>query len=312
MRSFAKVCLIICLALGCVGGICLCTGVALGSGAREAMKYVENEGIHLGNWHIGKWSVYYGDEEDYGDIEVEKGMLDKTFPAEEVNGLDIDIKYGEVYLVTGDTDQIKINIDATKRNAYTCENEDGEIILKDKSSIGIRKLGSLIHSKIKVTVSIPEGKAFDEVEIKTDAGSAEISHSLTANEISLNVDAGEINAALLTSDGEIKADIGAGSLQVGQFLAASLDVECGMGEAALSGTVTDEADISCGMGSVELNLDQPKSAYDFELSCGLGSICLNEQEFSSMGTKQKIGNNNGAEIRLDCGLGELNVTTKED
>ncbi len=322
MKNFVKICLIICAALACIGGICMCAGAALGSGPREVLEMVNADQFHIGNWHIGKWNVFYDDDEQYDydeqhdyddeEMEVQKGMLSKQFLASDVESLDIDIKYGEVYLKTGEGDQIVIDIDAPTRNRYQCKFEDGTLELEDISSWKRWGFTGDLGKKVTVEISIPEGKVFDEVELNTNAGKVKISHNLTAKEISLELDAGELLAENITALDEISADIGAGRLDITQFTANTLEVDCGMGEALLSGSILFDADITCGMGQIDLTLLAAESAYDYEMRCGLGRISINGQEYTSLGSKKNIQNNSGKKIALDCGLGEINVTSKEE
>ena len=313
MKKFVKVCLIICAAMACVGGICMCAGAALGSGPMEVMDMMREDQIRIGNWHIGRWNVFYSDEdEDYDDVEVQEGMILEHYPVSEVESLDIDIKYGEVYLSTGTGDEIEINIDAPNRNRYECKLEDGTMELKDLTSWKLWHHSGNFDRKVTVRIVIPEGKVFDEVELCTNAGKIEISHSLAAKEISLELDAGELAAGSVTASDEISADIGAGRLDITQFAANTLEVDCGMGEALLCGQVFNDAEISCGMGQIDLTLLAAETAYDYEMHCGLGNISLNGQDYTSLGSKKIIKNNSGKEISLDCGLGQINVISKEE
>ena len=61
MKKFTKICLIACLALACIGGICMCAGIALGSGPREVMEMIDRQGIHVGNFHVGFWEAFFGE-----------------------------------------------------------------------------------------------------------------------------------------------------------------------------------------------------------------------------------------------------------
>ena len=123
MKNFTKICLIICIALVCIGGICMCAGVALGSGPREVMEMMDDGNLHIGNFHIGRWNLFYEDGEEYEEVEVKEGVLKQAFLASEADSLEVDIRYGEVYLITGETDQIQVNIDAPERNVYQCGND---------------------------------------------------------------------------------------------------------------------------------------------------------------------------------------------
>lgn len=306
MKNFTKICLIVSLCIACIGILCLCAGIALGSGPREVMEIADRGGLDVGNWHIGRWALFYGSDDE--DTKIQKGAMQAQFPESEVKSLDIDIKYGEVRFCDSDSDQITINIDAPKRNSYRCSNDNGTLELEDKTSRGWR---SFKDSKVRITIAIPQGKVFEQAELVTNAGSVKIECGLSAREIELDLDAGELEADSISAEGDFSASVGAGRMAAKQFSAASLDVDCGMGEVEFYGSVGQEAEIKCGMGRILLELDAKEEDYDYEISCGLGEVNINGRSFSSLSTDQEIHNNTGRMIDLDCGMGEIIFRSKE-
>lgn len=306
MKNFTKICLIISLTIACIGIICLCAGIALGSGLKEVMELADRGGLDIGNWHVGRWALFYQPDEEDEDVEVQKGSLQAQFLESEVESLDIDIRYGEVLISDSESGQIEINIDAPRRNSYQCKNDNGTLTLKDKTSRTWR------NNKVRVTIAIPEGKTFEQVELVTNAGTIDIAHHLAANELDLELDAGEMTAENLVAADEFSANVGAGRMAVTQFQAGSMDVECGLGEVEICGSVAQDADIKCGMGFISLMLDAKEDDYDYEVSCGLGSVSVNGEHFSSLSTDKGIDHHAGRKVRLDCGMGEISVQSKED
>lgn len=311
MKKFTRICLAISLATACIGAICMGAGIAFGSGPREVIELAERGGLNTGGWKMGKWLFYYGpDDED--DVSVQKGALEAEFSEEEIESLDIEVRYGEVRLIDGASGRIRVRIDAPKKNAYQCYNDDGKLVLKDKTSSGIGIFSGSFRRKATVTIEIPEGKLFGEAKLVTNAGAVYIEHALAAGEIDLELDAGELVADSLSADGDFSAKVGAGSLEAEQFFAGELDVECGMGEVDLCGFVRQDADVECGMGSISLRLDAKEADYDYEISCGLGEVEINGRDYSSLSTDKVIDNLAGRKIRLECGMGEINFLSKED
>ncbi len=305
MKKFTKICLIVCLALACIGGICMCAGIALGSGPREVMEMIDRQGIHVGNFHIGFWEAFFGENEEER-IKAADGMLVKQFDGDEIDSLDIDIKYGEVYIDVKETDQIEVRIDAPKRNSYVCKKDGRTMELSDTTE---RKWWKVGGGNVTVTVSLPEKKVFSEVELMTNAGKVDISHSLKAKEISLELDAGDLTAADIEAEKELSVNVGAGRLAISKFSARNMEIDCGMGEVELRGSLLGDGDISCGMGRIDLELEAEETDYDYEMECGLGSIELNEQRFTSLGSEKEINHGAGNELHLDCGMGEIVITT---
>lgn len=312
MKKFTKICLLISLCIACIGIICMCAGIALGSGPREVMEIADRGGLDVGNWHIGRWSIFYRPDDE--DAEPEKDVLKAEFSQDEITSLDIDIKYGEVRLVDSADDKIRIDIDAPRRNSYSCENDGGVLELEDQTGSGWWRFTRNINKHVKVTVEIPEGKVFEQAKLVTNAGAVEIEHDLCAREVSLDLDAGELTAGSVSAEEEFSANVGAGRMEVSRFAAGELEVDCGMGEVEFRGSVGRDAEVKCGMGKISLELYAKEEDYDYEISCGLGEVDMNGRSFSSLSTDQEIQNNTGRTIRLDCGMGEINFTSnsKED
>lgn len=308
MKLFTKICLI--LSAVCIGiaAICLGVGMALGSGIQEVKQMADDGGLDIGNWHIGNYQFFYSPDED--DLEIEEGSVVAAFPQSEVENLDIDIRYGEVSLKDSDSEQIEITVDAPKGNTYKCENDNGTVILKDKTP-HYKWNGGFAHKyDVKITIAIPEGKEFEEVKMVTNAGTIESTHDFVAEKIKLDVDAGELIADYLEAKEEFSIDVGAGRLEISDIKADSLDVDCGVGEVELTGTVSDKAKADCGVGRISMELAGNEEDYDYEISCGLGSVKINGTTYSSLSTDKEIDNHAGHEIKLDCGVGEIDVTVK--
>ncbi len=310
MKNFTKICLILCLAFTCAGAICICIGMALGSGPREVLRMVEDGHFQIGNWQSGGWNFFDEENESPTTQEATENMLTRQFPVDEIDDLEIDIRYGEVRLVTGEGSQIEIRIDTTTDHVFECEKDDRTLILKDQATGKWWRNGLNRHAEI--TISLPQGSVFQEVELTTDAGKVEISHSLAAKEVSLELGAGALFATDIVAEDELSADVGAGQLAIESFSAKTIAIDCGLGNVELGGRLSGDADIKCGMGHVDLRLLAAETDYDYAIHCGLGSVKLNGQNFTSLDSEKEFDNHAGREISLDCGLGELIVTTEQE
>lgn len=305
MKLFTKICLIISSVCICIAALCLGIGVALGSGIKEVKQMAGSGDLNIGNWHIGDTQFFYSPDED--DLEIQEDSVSESFPAGDVKNLDIDIRYGEVYLEDSDSDKIEITVDAPKGNTYKCKNDNGTVVLEDKTP-RYKWNGGFSHSyDVDITIAIPEGKEFEEVKIITSAGTIDSTHDFTADKIELNVDAGELVAERLEAKEEFIIDVGAGRLEVSDIKADKLDIDCGVGGVELTGTVSGKATADCGVGRIAMELAGNEEDYDYEISCGLGSVKINGKEYSSLSTDKEIDNNAGSKIELDCGVGEIDV-----
>lgn len=317
MKGFTKICLFISLIFVCIGAVCLGVGVALGSGLKEVWAMAGNGAFHIGDLHIGGWNIpYIITNEDDGfseeELEIVEGIVKESFLPQEVEDLEINIRYGALYVTDSESDRIEISVDAPKKNAYQCGIEGRTLKLVDKTSRyswNVMRKG--LGDKVEITIAIPAGTVFDEANLITDAGGIEISHALAANEVRFELDAGELIAKEVAAARELSVEVGAGNLEIGQFVAESLEVECGVGKAELNGSVSGEASADCGVGRIVLNLTGREDDYDYEISCGLGAVSINGNTYSALSTEKEIDHHTGRKIELDCSVGEIEVTVKE-
>ncbi len=307
MKIFTKICLIISTVCICIAVICLGVGAALGSGIKEVMLMADNGELNIGNWKIANYLLYY--RPDAEDLEIQEGCISKSFPETEVQSLDIDVRYGEIYLKDSDSGQIEITVDAPKRNTYKCSNDNGTVKLEDKTPHYKWNDGWAKKYDVNITIAVPKGKEFEKIKLVTNAGTIKSTHNFTAKEIDLEVDAGELTAEYLEAKEEFSIDVGAGNLEISDIKTDALDVDCGVGEVKISGTVLKKAEADCGVGKITMALAGNEEDYDYEISCGLGSVSINGKSYSSS-TEKEIDNNAGNKIDLNCGVGEIEVTVE--
>lgn len=313
MKNFTKICLCVCLIFVGLAIVCLGAGAALGSGLNEVRRMADEGEFDIGDLHIGRWWFFFGPKDRQAKAaKTQSGILTEVYPADRVSELSADIKFGKVVVTDSDTDQIEISIDAPKRYQYECGLKDGAVELIDQTPHSVWNNGVLSEEKVKVTIAIPEGKRFEEVSFLTNAGKIEITHAISADEVEFEVNAGELSATQVTAGDELFASVDAGRLEIVRFDAASLEIDCGLGEVEGTGRVTDGLKAECGMGRIAIGLLGREEDYDYTISCDLGSVTLNGKNYTSLGTDKEIDNNTGNEVNLECGIGEIEVTTQEE
>ena len=318
MKNLTKICLWISLSFVCVGAVCLGIGAALGSGLKEIWAMAADGELNVGNLHIGNWNIPYfitddyDDGEDWEDVKLQKGYVQEQFSPDAVSGMEIDIRFGAVYLIDSDSDQIEVTVDAPSRNVYECKLDEGTLELKDKTPGSIWKGGLKRNHDAVVTIAIPEGTVFDEVSLCTNAGSIEAEHAIAADEVEINLDAGELTAVSVTAAEKLSASVGAGNLEVDRFATDHLKIDCGLGKAELTGKAVKEAEADCGVGQIILDLEGKETDYDYEIKCGLGSVAVNGEEFSTLATERNIDHHAGNKVRLDCGMGSIELNIMEE
>lgn len=308
MKGFTKICLLLSLICLCIGAVCLGAGVALGSGIKEVWSMVKADELSL-SFDL---PYFFTDDDDADFGNMKKGLVDKKFPAEQVTNLNIDLKYGSINFVDSKSDQIEIYVDASDKNTYLCELDGDTLDFLDKTSRHIRNAILKGGYKADVTIAIPEGKIFDEADLNANAGAVDIVHKISAEKIHIELDAGQLTAERLSASEELSVNIGAGKFEVSDFSAQSLSVDCGIGSASLTGSLLQDADIECGMGEILLNLQGRESDYNYDVDCDLGSVYLNGNEYRSISLEKEIDNDAERDINLKCGMGNIDVTVKEE
>lgn len=137
-----------------------------------------------------------------------------------------------------------------------------------------------------IRVSVPADASFEKVSAHAGAGFIQMD-ALDASEISVDVGAGQ---GILTS-----------------FYADILEADCGAGQIILEGEVYDEADISCNIGEVLYTVPGEPETYDYEVTCGIGEVVIGSEAYSGLNDKLEIDNGSGTGIRVDCGLGRIEI-----
>lgn len=337
MKKFLKTCLILSGVLLALGVVCYDIGIALGSSPKDVWAMAENGDLNVGHWHIGRWALYWSDDTDSEDEEMEEddaygragdgtetlgtdpdrsdgnvieyGKVDKSFPSSDVDTLKVNFQYGTMHITDSDDDTITVSIDAPKKNSYRCEIKDGTLTVKDKTKGYKWNSG---EKQVTATIAIPKGKTFKKAVIHTDAGKITMDHELTAEDMQLDIDAGELMADVVRADKKLDMEVGAGHMKVDSFTAGKVTLDCGVGQLELTGTANRDVEADCGIGQIAMTLTGQEDSYDYDLSCGLGEIRINGKSYSSLGDDKEIDNGADREIALDCGVGQIDLNVKED
>ena len=69
--------------------------------------------------------------------------------------------------------------------------------------------------------------------------------------------------------------------------------------------------VQCGVGQVEAELDAEESDYNYSISCALGKIKITDNSMGTFASEKTIQHANArGNIALECGLGNIHVTTR--
>lgn len=91
----------------------------------------------------------------------------------------------------------------------------------------------------------------------------------------------------------------------------NLAIECGVGKCHYEGVLEHDMKVQCGVGQVEAELDAEESDYNYSISCALGKIKINDNSMGTFASEKTIQHANArGNIALECGLGNIHVTTR--
>lgn len=236
---------------------------------------------------FGISGIFYSNDEDMKDLDV------RTFEYQS-EYLEIDIAWTNLNIISGNNFKIETN------NKYIrCKESGNKVIISEKRGF-IKNKG-----KYDLTITIPEGFRFNEVDIDAGAGIVDID-TLYTRDLDLDLGAGNVIINYLDVSNEASIDGGAGKIHIKGGTINNLDFDIGAGNAIINSDLTNNSDIDSGVGKLELNLMQSEDNYTFKLEKGIGSISLNNTEIKN-GSVIGTGRNR---IDIDGGIGSIEITTR--
>lgn len=189
-------------------------------------------------------------EEDYDlhEHESEPPVLqniEESFPIYEVDSLEIENAVGDLKIEAADIDDIQV----TGVNLSTASKVElsGDTLRIENTAVKVVLFGIKMGEKVTnvnpgVTVRVPRGFAFDEVQVESGVGTVKMD-GITAKELYLASGTGTIDAT---------------------------DITCG------------DIDIDAGVGEVNIYLNAQMTDYDMDLTPGIGAIYVDDIQQSEI------------------------------
>ncbi len=244
-----------------------------------------------------------------------------TFSYEEsyadVTGIDLDIEYGEVNIVVGDSFTIDakrlpenglesfVDTDGTWVVRQDSENRDFVNIFGLHFSVG-NVFGWGENRAPEITITLPKNFVADNISLTIKAGDVEVDeiHAITGD---FNVSAGRLVVKELDIARESEYIIGAGQMTLNNVMVKDITVDCGVGDVMISGDVSGDNKIICNVGNVELDLDGEESDYSYDISASIGNIDIDNNSYHSI--SNRVINNDDAQnnLSLTCEIGNISV-----
>lgn len=236
---------------------------------------------------LSEISTYF----DKNDTNIMENLKETNINAEDVSILDIDIKYANLIIKTGD------ELKAETNNKYITINQDGnKIIISDK------KRSWFNNDKSDLIIYIPKTLIFDGVSIETGAGKVEID-SLNTKILEFDLGAGKTSINNLTVLGNAEIDGGAGEFTILNGNINNLDIDTGVGKCTLRSKLIGNNEIDVGVGELNITLLGNKEDYRLIAEKGIGSIKLENENIKS----EQIYGTGTNNINVSGGVGSINI-----
>ena len=237
-------------------------------------------------------SLFSDDDAAWGDVIGET----KTYTvSSEISDLNIQINAADFYIKEGNGFSVESNL----KNLEVDE-KNGCLTLKDLTKIKLN--GSNAYENAVLTIYVPAGTVFDNVNIKTGAGRFTVD-SLSAATIGFELGAGDVTISKLIAEKSANIEGGAGRITISNGAIKNLDLEMGLGQLNLTSALTGDCNLDSGVGEMNVTLLGSKDDYELDIEKGIGNITVDGKNVTDYGSS-----GNGAnEVEIHGGIGSINV-----
>lgn len=248
MKKFTKVALILSAVFAVVGVVSLVGAMAMGFSWEGLVQMAQD----------GEFSVHKSDSGN--SISFFESEHHEHHKSSDCRELDIDLSAGKLNLFYDDVEEIEVKQEGIPN--FSSNIDGGTLQIDGGSGISFGGTDGV------VTVIIPHGTKFEEVDVNIGAGQADID-GLCAAEVSVDVGAGQVKLSGLdathfdaeTDAGQIEAHLVEGE-EVYSYLA-----ECGVGEIKIGNN-------TIGGFSGEKTIENPDAYRFIDVECGVGQIII--------------------------------------
>lgn len=237
-------------------------------------------------------SLFSDDDAEWGDV---IGETKNYTVSSEISDLNIQINAADFYIKEGNGFSVESNL----KNLEVDE-KNGCLTLKDLTKIKLN--GSTAYENAVLTIYVPVGTVFDNVNIKTGAGRFTVD-SLSAATIGFELGAGDVTISKLIAEKSANIEGGAGRITISDGAIKNLDLEMGLGQLNLTAALTGDSELELGVGESNITLLGSKDDYELDIEKGIGNITVDGKNVTDFGSS-----GNGAnEVDIHGGVGAINV-----
>lgn len=197
----------------------------------------------------------------YGENGVADTMKEYTIDDQicdleiEINAADLTIAYAQDFSVKSNLVYLEVS------------DANGCLSITDTEKNGLR------YENAALTLYIPEGFTFEEMEITTGAAKL-TTEVLSADSVKLELGAGKVEIRELNAKEEAVIEGGAGAITISGGTLNDLDLDMGVGELNMTAALLGESELNYGVGKAKLTLLGDKEDYTVTFDKGLGSAVI--------------------------------------
>lgn len=329
MKRFMKVSLMTAGILGALGfAFCLIGGIVSGRNFLMAVKndvhadkrlaVVERvfEGVErgIGASKSGKTEIYVEDSSHsapdkltVNNSETTESGYEHHIETEGIRELNVSLGAGICTISEKDEADGLIDLYVNGKGGFNFYIKDSTLYVEGFKGNQLFNVNQLDN---EMTLRIPRGMGFEEMDLEIGAGIMEIDN-LKAKEFDAVIGAGElgINKAEII---DFSVEIGAGNLVAGDMHVRGADLEVDLGNCSYEGIIEQELDAECNMGSMDFLLKGKEKDYNYEIECSAGNVEINGWEFTALGTEKYVNNGAAATFELTCSMGNITLDFVEE
>ncbi|HKL79852.1 MAG TPA: DUF4097 family beta strand repeat-containing protein [Mobilitalea sp.] len=230
-----------------------------------------------------------------------------------IRSLDIQIDYGEVNIVEGDTFMVSSD-SLLEDGEFESVVSDGVWTIKESINKKVNIFGWRIPMLTffgsdflqEITITLPKGFVAEDVHLELGAGSlkADVIRSNTGD---FEVDAGEIIIKQLEVSQESNYKIGTGHISLENVEVNNITIECGIGYVNIEGIVIGENKVSCDIGAVNLELIGNPKEYSYKIDSDIGNAIINGRSYHHKNINRKSNEMDRGSFDIECDIGQITL-----
>jgi len=236
------------------------------------------------------WLFLLTDDDKGDDAFYDMQALITDYDGEDLS-LDIDIGASDLVIRNGEKFEVSSNGRYIK-----CLQRGERIVIEERPHISFG-----IEAEVQIIITLPEGFAFEKVDMDLGAGNVEID-VLSCRTLDLDLGAGNFSAESLSATKRADIDGGAGKILIGGGSLSDLELDMGVGELYLHSELLGNSDLDMGVGNVKLWLLGDKSNYKLDIDKGIGEV-----RFDGSYVSGGVFGNGARRVDIDGGIGKIEV-----